>query len=149
MPTHILKQCMDNSILFNFLKTICVVEHSQYVVNYDSLKKAKFTEIIDTFIDEIRPYYYLSKRSYLDEPLTYKRFLTIIRQICKHNHILYRSSLKYQYSEQRMEYYVYFGEEAEFDDTISDPEPPPPTGIIDNTHCEKLTSGGEDDDEVA
>ena len=133
MPSNSLKQSMDKDILFNFLNIICLVENNQYVVNYDSLKKAKFMGILDTFLNEIRPYYYLSKRSYLDEPMTYKRFLTIIRQICKYNNILYRSSLKYQYSEQRMEYYVYFSEQ---------------TPTIDS-HCEKLTSGEEHDDDVA
>ena len=133
MPSNSLKQSMDKDILFNFLNIICLVENNQYVVNYDSLKKAKFMGILDTFLNEIRPYYYLSKRSYLDEPMTYKRFLTIIRQICKYNNILYRSSLKYQHSEQRMEYYVYFREQ---------------TPTIDS-HCEKLTSGEEDDDDIA
>ena len=133
MPSNSLKQSMDKNILFNFLNVICMIENNHYVVNYDSLKKAKFIEILDTFINEIRPYYYLSKRSYLDEPMTYKRFLTIIRQICKYNNILYRSSLKDQYSEQRMEYYVYFSEQ---------------TPTIDS-HCEKLTSGEEHDDDVA
>lgn len=124
---------MDKNILFNFLNFICITMNKQYIVNYDSFKKSKFIEKLDSFIDEIRPYYYLSKRSYLDQPITYKRFLTIIRQICNYNHITYRSVLKYQYSEQRVEYYIDFSENTAKDET---------------THCEKETAGFSYDDDV-
>jgi hypothetical protein len=134
MPTHILKRPMDKNILFNFLELICMTMNKQYVINYDSFKKSKFIEKLDTFIDEIRSYYYISKRSYLEQPITYKRFLTIIRQICNYNNITYRSVLKYQYSEQQVEYYVYFDEDGSSDNTI---------------YCEKETAGSSDVDDVA
>lgn len=134
MPTHILKRPMDKNILFNFLELICMTMNKQYIINYDSFKKSKFIEKLDPFIDEIRPYYYISKRSYLEQPITYKRFLTIIRQICNYNNITYRSVLKYQYSEQQVEYYVYFDEDGSSENTI---------------HCEKETVGSSDVDDVA
>jgi|UniRef100_A0A6C0IL09 hypothetical protein len=134
MPTHILKRPMDKNILFNFLELICMAMNKQYIINYDSFKKSKFIEKLDTFIDEIRSYYYISKRSYLEQPITYKRFLTIIRQICNYNNITYRSVLKYQYSEQQVEYYVYFDEDGSSDNTI---------------YCEKETAGSSDVDDVA
>ena len=134
MPTHILKRPMDKNILFNFLELICMIMNKQYVINYDSFKKSKFIEKLDPFIDDIRPYYYISKRSYLEQPITYKRFLTIIRQICNYNNITYRSVLKYQYSEQQVEYYVYFDEDTSSDNTI---------------YCEKETAGSSNVDDVA
>ena len=108
MPTHIFKQTMDPKILFDFLHPICSVTNNHYIVNYESLKIAKFTSQFDTFIEDVTPYYHISKRKYLESPMTYKRFLTIIRQICNFNSIPYKSAIKYAHSTSNVEYFIYF-----------------------------------------
>mgnify|MGYP006163722565 FL=1 len=137
MPTDILKRPMDHSILITFLSQVSSLDKNDFLINYDTLKRAKYNdnELLDKFLQEIRPYYYISKRTYLDQPVTYRRFLTIIRQICNYNNIPYRSTLKYEHSKQKVEYYV-CNTLIENDDT-------------ENTHCEKETCGSSDLDEDA
>lgn len=107
MPTHIFKNEMDSEILFEFLKPVCSINNNHYVVNYESLKIAKFNDHYDNFIETIRPYYHISKRKYLEPPGSYKRFLTIIRQICNFNNIPYKTIIKYAHSTSNVEYYIY------------------------------------------
>jgi hypothetical protein len=137
MPTEILKRPMEHSILMSFLSHVSSLDKNEFLVNYDTLKRAKYNdnELLNSFLEEIRPYYYISKRTYLDEPITYRRFLTIIRQICNYNHIPYRSTLKYEHSKQKVEYYV-SNTLIQIEDT-------------DNTHCEKETCGSSDLDDDA
>lgn len=137
MPTDILKRPMNHDILVSFLNQVSSIYNNEFLINYDTLKRAKFNEneILNNFLYEIRPYYYISKRKYLDEPITYRRFITIIRQICNYNHIPYRSTLKYEHSKQKVEYYVsnILGKNDEIKDT----------------HCEKETVGFSDLDDKA
>ena len=137
MPTDILKRPMDHNILMTFLNQVSSLDKNEFLINYDTLKRAKYNdnELLDSFLSEIRPYYYISKRTYVDEPVTYRRFLTIIRQICNYNNIPYRSGLKYEHSKQKVQYYV-TNTLIENDDT-------------DTTHCEKETCGSSDLDDNA
>jgi hypothetical protein len=137
MPTDILKRPMDHCILMDFLSKVSSLHKNEFLINYDTLKRSKYSdnELLNSFLEEIRPYYYLSKRTYIDEPVTYRRFLTIIRQICNYNNIPYRSTLKYEHSKQKIEYYV-CNTLIENDDT-------------ENTHCEKETFGLSDVDDDA
>ena len=137
MPTDILKRPMDPAILMNFLHNVSSLEKNEFFINYDTLKRAKYNdgELLTSFLNEVRPYYYISKRSYLDEPINYRRFLTIIRQICNYNNIPYRSTLKYEHSRQKVEYFVYNTEFINEDDI--------------NDHCEKETFASSDLDDNA
>ena len=66
-----------------------------------------FNDIIINFIEECKPYYYLSKRKYLEKKHTYSSFITIIRQICNFNKITYTSQIKYDKSNYDIVYYIY------------------------------------------
>ena len=137
MPTDILKRPIDHCILMDFLSKISSLHKNEYFITYDSFKRAKYNnnELIHVFFNQIRPHYYISKRAYLDETIiTYRRFLTILRQICNYNNIPYRSRLKYEHSKQKVEYFIY---NTTLDDDIS------------NDHCEKETCGSSDLDEDA
>ena len=76
MPTDILKRPMDHSILMTFLDQISSLHKNEFLINYDTLKRAKYNdnELLDRFLDEIRPYYYISKRNYLDEDCNIQTF---------------------------------------------------------------------------
>ena len=58
-------------------------------------------------MESCRKYYHISKRKYLDKQLTYNSFITIIRQICKHNNIQYKNENKYDKSNYVIYYYIY------------------------------------------
>ena len=67
-----------------------------------------FSNSINDFYDKIIPHYHESKKHYLDNALTYKKFLTIVRQVCRNNNILFRSEIKYMKSTYEIIYFIYF-----------------------------------------
>jgi hypothetical protein len=61
---------------------------------------------LSQFISLLKDHYYLSKRKYIDRPLTYKFFLTLIRQLCNAHHIQYSTKLVYDKSTYEIEYCI-------------------------------------------
>jgi hypothetical protein len=101
--THIPKQ-----LLISLLEDISIKTDKFYIVNNTAYKKGIYNQSICEFINNCRPYYFLSKRKYLDRKLTYKSFMTILRQICNYNNITYTSKIKYDKSVYDIEYTIYF-----------------------------------------
>ena len=101
--THIPKQ-----LLISLLEDISIKTDKFYIVNNTAYKKGIYNQSICEFINNCRPYYFLSKRKYLDRKLTYKSFMTILRQICNYNNITYTSKIKYDKSTYDIVYYIYF-----------------------------------------
>lgn len=108
MSKQIFKNKIPNDILFELLDKICFKNDKYYTLNTDSFKKGVYTEDIQNFFNMCVPYYYLSKRIYLEKILTYKSFVTVIRQICNFNKIVYTSQIKYNRSKYDIFYYIYF-----------------------------------------
>ena len=75
---------------------------------YSILPKGIYNEEILNFISFCSPYYFLSKRKYLEKKLTINTFTTILRQICNFNKITYTSQIKYNKSTYTIEYYIYY-----------------------------------------
>ena len=107
MASQIFKNTIPNELLINLLNEISIKTDKYYIFNHNSYKKGIFNDIIPNFIKECIPYYYLSKRKYLERKQTYKNFLTIIRQICNFNNITYTSQIKYDKSTYGIEYYIH------------------------------------------
>jgi hypothetical protein len=108
MCTQIFKNKIPNELLFELFNSICLKNDKHYVLNIDSFKRGIFKDVLCKFIEDCRPYYYLSKRRYLERKLTYKSFITIIRQICNSNKITYTSEIKYEKSTYNIIYYIYY-----------------------------------------
>lgn len=108
MSSQIFKNKIPNQMLFDLLNKICIKNDKYYLFNNDAFKKGVFLEEIQNFLKECTPYYYISKRKYLEKKLTYNSFTTILRQICKFNKITYTSQIKYDKSTYDIVYYVYF-----------------------------------------
>lgn len=108
MSTQIFKNTIPNNIFFELLDKICLKNEKHYIFNNDSFKKGVYTEDIIKFIEYCKPFYYLSKRKYLEKKLTYNSFATILRQICKYNKITYTSQIKYNKSTYVIVYYIYY-----------------------------------------
>jgi hypothetical protein len=108
MSLQIFKNKINNSILFSLLDIICIKNHNHYIFNNDSFKKGIFNASISNFLNEIKPYYYISKHKYLERTLTYNSFTTVLRQICNHNKITYTSEIKYNKSDYDIFYFIYF-----------------------------------------
>jgi hypothetical protein len=108
MSTQIFKNKVPNEILFPLLDLICVKNEKYYLLNNNAFKKGIFNEVFPAFYEECLPYYHLSKRKYVEGKDTYKKFTTVLRQICNFNKITYTSQIKYEKSSYDIVYYIYF-----------------------------------------
>jgi hypothetical protein len=110
MTSQIFKYNIPSQILINLLNNIAIKKNDFYELNINSFKKGIYNQSIEYFINECKPYYYISKRKYLEKKLTYNSFITIIRQICNNNFINYTSKIKYDKSDYYIEYYIYINQ---------------------------------------
>ena len=109
MSNQIFKTSISNSILYDFIEKIFVFKtHNFYTINPSSFKKAQFLKLIESFCENIKPYYHISKQYYVTRPLNYTKLMTIIRQICKKNKIPITSHVKYDKSKYSIHYYIFF-----------------------------------------
>lgn len=108
MPTFVFKKHLEPRIFKEFLEPICIKTSTHYVINYETLKRAKYNTHYENFIALLRPYYYPSKQHYLDRSFEYKRFLSILRQICTYNNFVYTSTTVYNRSKASLEYKIYY-----------------------------------------
>jgi len=108
MSLQIFKEKIPSDILFGLLEELCVKNEKYYIFNNISYKKGVFTEKINDFLNACKSYYFTSKQKYLDRKMTYNNFMTVVRQICNSNNIVYTSKIKYNKSLYEIEYYIYY-----------------------------------------
>ena len=108
MSTQIFKNIIPSEKIFCLLEPLCIKNEKYYLFNSISFKKGIFTQEINKFVEECKPYYHISKRKYLEKKLTYNSFTTILRQICNFNKIIYTSQIKYDKSNYEIIYYIFF-----------------------------------------
>jgi len=106
--TQIFKSQVPSSLLFDLLEPICTINDSYYIFDINSYKKGVFNESIQSFLNNCKPHYYLSKQKYVDRKLSYNSFTTVLRQICNYNKIEYKSEIKYDKSTYNIVYYIRF-----------------------------------------
>ena len=90
-----------------FIKEHCVKEKTYYKLTNDVYKKIIFKNVLEPFLLTIKPHYHKSKQKYIERKMTYTRFVTVIRHICKILDITYTSIMKYANSSYRIDYYIY------------------------------------------
>lgn len=98
---------MDMHELRAFLDKITHATNGSYLIGYHAFKKLVFHELHTEFRDLLRPYYHKSKQYYIERDLSYKSFITIIRQVCKYNGIQITSRVRYVESNYTNEYTVF------------------------------------------
>jgi hypothetical protein len=108
MPNQLFKKDFPKEILFELLQSICIKNEKCYTFNNDAYKKGMFSNLLQEFIEKLKPYYYLSKQKYLERKISYNNFTTILRQICNFCKITYTSVIKYDKSTYNIIYYIYF-----------------------------------------
>ena len=106
MSNLIFKKDPSNNILFDFLKEYCSIENDYFIMDKLIFKQYEYNNLVVPLYDQIKETYKESKRYYLDRPITYNNFLTIIRQICKNNNIPYYSKIKYDKNKYYIIYYI-------------------------------------------
>jgi hypothetical protein len=108
MSSQIFKNNIPNENLYELLEKICFKMENCYILNPDAFKKGVYNQDVQNFLEFCRPYYFISKRKYLDRKLIYTNFVTIIRQICNFNKIEYSTEIKYDKSNYSIIYFIFF-----------------------------------------
>ena len=107
MSSQIFKKTYPKESLINFIKKFAYYNNNYYLINKSYYKRAIFLDIIKEFIDDIKDYYHVSKRKYIENVDNYSKFMTIIRQLCKINNINFASKIIYSKSTYDITYYIY------------------------------------------
>ena len=107
MSNQIFKNKIPDELLIILLNKICIKSDNHFILNNISFKKGIYDNSIEEFFESIKPYYHISKKKYLERKLTYNNFITVIRQICNHNNIIYTSQIKYEKSVYEIVYFVF------------------------------------------
>ena len=106
MIQQIIQKYVD--IFESFVVDNFIMEQDYYVYNIEVFKKLNFDNTLNTFIDELRPYYFKNKHFYLERaPYTYNTFNTLSRQIMKRNNIKVEKKVKYHQSKYQVEYHIF------------------------------------------
>ena len=89
------KSSLDNFILMKLFQDTCIRSEidNSFIFNNESYKKGIFNQTIPQFVEKCKEHYLPSKHHYLERKITYNYFITILRQICKHNNIKYTSKI--------------------------------------------------------
>ena len=105
--SQIFKKTVPLNILYDLLEVYTQFNSKYYLVNDVFFKKLKFDDVLHKFLETIKPYYFDSKKFYVERNMTYPRFTTIIRQICKFHGLHFSSKILYDRSKYNINYYIY------------------------------------------
>ena len=105
--SQIFKKAVPLKILYDLLEIYTQHNSKYYLVNDVFFKKLKFDDVLNNFLQAIKPYYFESKKFYVERNINYVRFTTIIRQICKFHGLHFSSKILYDRSKYSINYYIY------------------------------------------
>ena len=106
MSKQIFKRDISKNLVLNFLENYTDITDKFYIFSKTNFRKAEYHNAIQKICEDIRPYYHLSKLHYIERKLTYSRFVTILRQLCKATKISYTSRIIYSNSTYNIIYYI-------------------------------------------
>ena len=108
MNSQIFKERVPLSILYSLLDEIAIKKTNNYLIDMNAYKKMLYNELHLPFIESLKPYYHKGKQFYLERQMTYNSFTTIVRQICKHEAIMFTSKINYNQSKYNIDYTIFF-----------------------------------------
>lgn len=112
MSKQVFVKPVPQDLIYDLLDKVATKTDKYYIVDIDTYKRVKFYELHKEFISTMTSYYHLSKKFYVERPMTYITFVNIIRQVCRSNKVTFTSKIKYNDSTYNIEYYIYFSELA-------------------------------------
>ena len=94
--SQILKRPVPVEDMIMFFESLqCKKQDDCYIFDKSSYNKGKLTNVISIFLEKCKPYYYSSKKHYVERQMTYNRFTTVLRQLCNAIHIPYSTTITY------------------------------------------------------
>ncbi len=110
MSNQIFKKLIPNDIFYKFLYNVCetckITEVKYIIFNKASYNKLKYHDLIEPFCNFLKNYYHSSKYKYISAVNNFNKFITIIRQICNANNIIYINKCIYIKSKYEPVYYI-------------------------------------------
>lgn len=106
---------VPNDIFYSFLDELCLKTNKYYLFNQNSYKKMFYTDdnndvsLFEQFREILLTYYHEDKAHYITRDMTYNRFTSVLRQICKNNKVPHSSAVKYANSQYCIEHFIYYG----------------------------------------
>jgi len=107
MSLQLFKKIYPKEHLITFIKKFAFYNDKYYLINKSYYKRAVFLDIINDFLQDVKPYYHLSKKKYVNNVDNYSKFMTLIRQLCKINNINFISRIIYTKSTYDINYFIY------------------------------------------
>ena len=105
MSYSVYKNPVPIYILKEFLMNNAEQENNFYVINKIKYRKSLENGNIEKLSNILSEYYKDSKKIYVNREMSYTRFITIIRHICKFHSINIISQIKYDKNTYNMIYY--------------------------------------------
>ena len=125
MKGQVFHKPVPQYVLWQFLQTIQAYDCGSYVVVCnDQFKRAKLQNVLNPFLVQMQDYYLPSKRHFIDKTINYYKLMTIIRQICNANGIVYERKMKYDKSSYEIIYHVYRSAAADTSSPAADTSSP-------------------------
>jgi hypothetical protein len=110
--SQVFKKKINKDLIINFFKKFCQNEKkNEFIFSPIAFKKAEYNNEIKNLIEILKEYYHKSKQFYLNRQITYKNFLTILRQVCNNLCIPYTSKILYNKSKYNIIYIIFFDDE--------------------------------------
>ena len=105
--SQLFKTTPNKDFVIDYIQTHLMKEKNYYKITPEIYKQLLYKDVVQSFLEEIKKHYHISKQIYVERKITYPRFITIIRHCCKSNEINYVSNIKYRNSYYEIEYYFY------------------------------------------
>ena len=109
---------LEQIIFLNFINEIGYKQRNTIIIYDELYKKGCVEGTIEAYIDIFRKYYRKSKQKYLDKCDTYKGFITVIRQCCRHLGIYFEKKVKYMHGTYNIQYIIYLPKEDISDNCV-------------------------------
>ncbi len=104
---QLFKSYPNKNDFITFIKAHCIKERTYYKFTIDIYKQLLFKNLLQPYLEIIKQNYHLSKQCYLTRKMTYSRFITVLRHLCKILNITYSSTMKYSNSTYQINYLIY------------------------------------------
>jgi hypothetical protein len=107
IKSQLFKEEIKINVLFNLFDLIIQDKNDEYyILTLDAYKRGIMFNHINDFFETCEKYYHNTKKVYFNKKISYKSFITIVRQICKYNNISIVSKQIFNYSNYELAYYI-------------------------------------------